>query len=130
MSAGRRNEALDKYKSCVKGTEEMARVVCAAVEKEFGKDGKLGVGKKWGVGRVKCVFSPYEADAQLAKLCADGYCHGVVTEVSEVWGGLFRFHCVDVGISLLNPINYFLVCRIRMCLCTLQLAVGLFRVSK
>lgn len=91
MSAGRRNEALDKYKSCVKGTEEMARVVCAAVEKEFGKDGKLGVGKKWGVGRVKCVFSPYEADAQLAKLCADGYCHGVVTEVSEVWGGCFDF---------------------------------------
>eukprot|EP00970_Alexandrium_tamarense_P003106 scaffold465_cov149-Alexandrium_tamarense.AAC.3 len=84
MSAGRRNEALDKYKSCVKGTEEMARVVCAAVEKEFGKDGKLGVGKKWGVGRVKCVFSPYEADAQLAKLCADGYCHGVVTEDSDV----------------------------------------------
>lgn len=91
MSAGRRNEALDKYKSCVKGTEEMARVVCAAVEKEFGKDGKLGVGKKWGVGRVKCVFSPYEADAQLAKLCADGYCHGVVTEVREVWGGCFDF---------------------------------------
>ncbi|KAL7522022.1 hypothetical protein ACHAWX_006717 [Stephanocyclus meneghinianus] len=72
-SLGRREEARKRYNKCVKGTEEMARVVCAEVE------------KVWGTGEkatVKCVFSPYEADAQLAKLCVDGICHAVVTEVS------------------------------------------------
>lgn len=70
---GRREEARERYNKCVKGTEEMARVVCAEVERVFGR----GEGAK-----VKCVFSPYEADAQLAKLCVDGICHAVVTEVS------------------------------------------------
>jgi exonuclease-1 len=72
ISMGRREEARERYNKCVKGTEEMARVVCAEVEKVFGR----GDGAK-----VKCVFSPYEADAQLAKLCIDGICHAVVTEV-------------------------------------------------
>lgn len=72
-SVGRRDEAREQYNKCVKGTEEMARVVCAEVEKVWGR----GAGAK-----VKCVFSPYEADAQLAKLCVDGVCHAVVTEVS------------------------------------------------
>ncbi|KAL7484846.1 hypothetical protein ACHAW6_010445, partial [Cyclotella cf. meneghiniana] len=74
-SLGRREEARERYNKCVKGTEEMARVVSAEVEKVW------GTGEK---ARVKCVFSPYEADAQLAKLCVDGICHAVVTEDSDV----------------------------------------------
>lgn len=78
---GRREEAKERYNKCVKGTEEMARVVCAEVERVFGR----GEG-----ARVQCVFSPYEADAQLAKLCVDGVCHAVVTEVCVV--------CVCIGL--------------------------------
>eukprot|EP00804_Cyclotella_cryptica_P024107 CCRYP_007327-RA/>CCRYP_007327-RA protein AED:0.03 eAED:0.03 QI:217/1/1/1/1/1/3/46/952 len=74
-SLGRREEARERYNKCVKGTDEMARVVCAEVEKVWGR----GEG-----ARVKCVFSPYEADAQLAKLCVDEICHAVVTEDSDV----------------------------------------------
>jgi len=74
-SMGRREEARERYNRCVKGTEEMARVVCAEVEKVFGRGEEA---------KVKCVFSPYEADAQLAKLCVDGVCHAVVTEDSDV----------------------------------------------
>lgn len=72
VSLGRREEAREQYNKCVKGTEEMARVVCAEVERVFGKGSEA---------KVKCVFSPYEADAQLVKLCVDGICHAVVTEV-------------------------------------------------
>jgi len=73
LSLGRRKEAEDKYKLCVKGTEMMARVVCGAVQRKWGKHGP-----------VKCVFAPYEADSQLAKLCVDGLAHAVVTEDSDV----------------------------------------------
>ena len=73
ISIGRRKEAEEKYKLCVKGTEMMARVVCAAVQRKWGKSGP-----------VKCVFAPYEADSQLAKLCVDGLAHAVVTEDSDV----------------------------------------------
>ena len=72
MAMGRKEEARDKYKSCVKGTSEMAQVVARAVQKEWGK---------YGNARVKYVFSPYEADSQLVKLCVDGLTHAVVTEV-------------------------------------------------
>ncbi|KAL7428590.1 hypothetical protein ACHAXM_001506 [Skeletonema potamos] len=73
LSLGRRKEADEKYKLCVKGTEMMARVVCAAVQRKWGKHGP-----------VKCIFAPYEADSQLAKLCVDGLAHAVVTEDSDV----------------------------------------------
>ena len=73
MSIGRRKEADEKYKLCVKSTELMARVVCGAVQRKWGKHGP-----------VKCVFAPYEADSQLAKLCVDGITHAVVTEDSDV----------------------------------------------
>jgi exonuclease-1 len=72
-SLGRREEARERYNKCVKGTDEMATVVCAEVEKVWGRG---------EAASVKCVFSPYEADAQLAKLCVDEICHAVVTEVS------------------------------------------------
>lgn len=117
---GRKEEARENYNKCVKGTEEMGRVVCAEVERIFGR----GVEAK-----VKCVFSPYEADAQLAKLCLDGICHAVVTEVC-----LFAVFCVFV-VGFWTELTYFyciavsIVDRIQMFLCTLQHAGNLFRVS-
>eukprot|EP00957_Ditylum_brightwellii_P034049 2579199-Ditylum_brightwellii.AAC.1 len=75
-SEGRMTEAYDRYRCCIKVTEEMGRVVAREVRKKWGRAGG---------GVVECVFSPYEADAQLAKLCLDGYADAVVTEV----GGLF-----------------------------------------
>mmetsp|Transcript_3769 Transcript_3769/g.7997 ORF Transcript_3769/g.7997 Transcript_3769/m.7997 type:complete len:989 (-) Transcript_3769:220-3186(-) len=76
MAEGRTEAAKDKYRACVKATAEMAQVVAGAVMERWGKYGDNA--------KVKCVFSPYEADAQLAKLCADGITHAVVTEDSDV----------------------------------------------
>lgn len=73
MAEGRTEAAKDKYRACVKATAEMAQVVAGAVMEKWGKYGDNA--------KVKCIFSPYEADAQLAKLCADGVTHAVVTEV-------------------------------------------------
>ena len=77
MRLGRSKEAGERYKACVKGNDTMARVVAAEVEKRWGED---PAGTDASV-RVKCVWSPYEADSQLAKLCIDGWAHAVVTEV-------------------------------------------------
>ena len=84
MACGRRSEAHEKYRMCAKGSEIMARVVAAKVQERWGKD---DTGTNDNV-RVKCVWSPYEADSQLAKLCVDGWCHAVVTEVCS---------CVVIG---------------------------------
>jgi len=80
MRLGRSKEAGERYKACVKGNDTMARVVAAEVEKRWGED---PAGTDASV-RVKCVWSPYEADSQLAKLCIDGWAHAVVTEDSDV----------------------------------------------
>ena len=93
MSCGRRNEAQDKYRACVKGNEQMARVVAAKVEEKWGKDDS---GMNDTV-RVKCIWSPYEADSQLAKLCIDGWAHAVVTEVC-----CFLFFVI--GIFFVSPV--------------------------
>lgn len=85
MSLGRRQEAGEKYRSCAKANETMARVVAAEVEKKWGKDGVRV--------RVKCVWSPYEADSQLAKLCVDGWAHAVVTEVRLYRHLFYCFRC-------------------------------------
>ena len=118
ISLGRREEAREQYNKCVKGTEEMARVVCAEVEKVFGK----GDGAK-----VKCVFSPYEADAQLVKLCVDGVCHAVVTEVRSV-SSLSRSEHFD-SLLLTVCVNSVFLCRIQMYLYTRQLVENHFQVS-
>jgi len=52
----------------------------------MGRSVARAVMRKWGNNcnsrlRVHCVFSPYEADAQLVKLCTDGLTHAVITEV-------------------------------------------------
>lgn len=88
-AAGKYSEASEKYRSCVKGNDLMARVVAAEVERKWGRvthsenpnNDDHAINKNV---RVQCVWSPYEADAQLAKLCIDGYAHAVVTEDSDV----------------------------------------------
>ena len=73
---GRKFESMDKYKACLKVEDWMGESVSKAVTKKW-EQGSI-------ITKVECVFSPYEADAQLAKLCMDGLADAVVTEVSEV----------------------------------------------
>ena len=68
---GQNTKAQDKYKMCVKGTDTMARIVTSSFQKAR-------------VKTVECVFSPFEADAQLVKLVVDGHAHAVVTEDSDI----------------------------------------------
>lgn len=72
---GRRDLALEKYRSCVKIENWMAFGVAKKVKEVW--NGQNGLA-------VECVFSPYEADAQLAKLCIDGLADAVITEDSDV----------------------------------------------
>ena len=62
---GRMQEARDKYKQCIKATDSMARSVAAGVEKRYKVTGPNHFG---ALPKVRCVFAPYEADAQLAAL--------------------------------------------------------------
>lgn len=71
--AGRPDKAQEKYKACIKISSQMANAVANEVTRRFAND-----------GRVTCVYSPYEADAQLVKLCMDGIADAVVTEVRSV----------------------------------------------
>ena len=68
---GDRYKAEEKYKMCIKIRENFTKAVLNEVEKSFARD-----------KRVFLVWSPYEADAQLAKLCIDGVADAVITEVS------------------------------------------------
>ena len=77
-SKGMHLEASEKYRSCVKVTDTMASNVAKAVNTKFGN-----AALKEGV-RVQCIFSPYEADAQLAQLCFDRTADAVVTEDSDI----------------------------------------------
>lgn len=77
-SEGKFTEANEKYKSCVKVTDEMVNNVVDAVKSKFGNRG-INTNAK-----VQCIFSPYEADAQLAQLCIEGTADAIVTEDSDV----------------------------------------------
>ncbi|KAL3935028.1 MAG: hypothetical protein SGBAC_009374 [Bacillariaceae sp.] len=70
---GGNDKAEEKYKTCIKIKDGMTQAVMAEVSKAFKND-----------KRVKLVWSPYEADAQLAKLCIDQMVDAVVTEDSDV----------------------------------------------
>jgi 5'-3' exonuclease len=78
---GKKDLAGDKYRACVKVTSWMAESVATAVKKKWG-DGQGGF--HFSPPKVICVFSPYEADAQLVKLCIDGLTNAIVTEDSDV----------------------------------------------
>jgi len=77
---GMKDQAMDKYKACVKVTPWMAHSVADAVAQRWKKNGGFIDPKP----KVECVFSPYEADAQLAKLCIDGLADAVITEDSDL----------------------------------------------
>ncbi len=92
---GRNDMAGDKYRACVKVTDRMAECVARAVRQKWGvspsnanycNHGSSTSGTRrqstFLPPRVNCVFSPYEADAQLVKLCIDGVTDAIVTEVS------------------------------------------------
>jgi 5'-3' exonuclease len=70
--AGQREKMYDKYKACIKVREDLTQAVLQAVAQRFQN------------GRVQLVWSPYEADAQLVKLCMDGLTQAVITEDSDV----------------------------------------------
>lgn len=77
---GMRDQAQDKYKTCVKVVDWMSKSVAKAVAQKWNKQGGfLSVEPQ-----VTCVFSPYEADAQMVRLCMDGMADAVVTEDSDV----------------------------------------------
>lgn len=69
---GQKYKAEEKYKMCIKIKDELTKAVMKEVRRRF------TAGR-----RVHQVWSPYEADAQLAKLCIDGVADAVITEVRK-----------------------------------------------
>lgn len=61
----------EKYKACIKVTEELATTVARIVKERLSE-------------AVEIVWSPYEADAQLAQMCIDGRAAAAITEDSDV----------------------------------------------
>lgn len=79
MQRGCKDKAEEKYKMCIKIKDELTHAVMDQVRIHFRND-----------NRVHLVWSPYEADAQLAKLCFDGVANAVITEVSICQSSLHR----------------------------------------
>eukprot|EP00934_Nitzschia_sp_Nitz4_P003226 Nitzschia sp. Nitz4//scaffold193_size40683//17234//20681//NITZ4_007499-RA/size40683-processed-gene-0.12-mRNA-1//1//CDS//3329540279//3216//frame0 len=79
---GQRTKAEEKYKSCIKIRDALTIAVMKSVQQSFATD-----------ARVQLVWSPYEADAQLAKLCLDRKADGVITEDSDVLVYSATSHC-------------------------------------
>lgn len=69
-SQGRLKEASEVYRACVKVPFSLSMIV---MQKVMGKNNRLA-----------SVVAPFEADAQLAKLCLDGVCQAVITEDSDL----------------------------------------------
>lgn len=70
----RKKESEVKYNACIKVGEDLTSKVMKKVA-HFCQRRKLN---------VEFIQSPYEADAQMAKLCMDGVAHAIVTEDSDV----------------------------------------------
>jgi len=70
-SQGRMAEASELYRTCVKVSFSLSMVVRQMILRQ-------------NHPRVSCIVAPYEADAQLAKLCLAEICHAVVTEDSDL----------------------------------------------
>lgn len=106
---GRKDKAEEKYKACIKIKDDFTVAVMGEVRRHFAND-----------SRVQLVWSPYEADAQLTKLCVDGAAHAVITEVS-----LKRTtNCQDIHVMTHQSLFWKL--RIQMFLFTQQLHIVLF----
>lgn len=70
---GQPDKAEEKYKACIKIGDELTTPVLRVVERRFLNSKKP----------VHLVWSPYEADAQLVKVCRDGLANAIITEVSQ-----------------------------------------------
>jgi len=68
---GKPQEAAKRYLACVQVPFELAVTVAKSVMARR-------------IPRVSCIVAPFEADAQLAKLCVEGTCQAVVTEDSDL----------------------------------------------
>jgi hypothetical protein len=108
---GDRRKAEEKYKMCIKIRDDFTKAVMKEVVRNFHKD-----------NRVQLVWSPYEADSQLAKLCVDQTAHAVVTEVRRWWP---LWSSSYSNPTILTFSSYPVVYRIRIFLFTLQLHIVL-----
>ena len=82
--------AQDKYKACIKIHSTFADAVADEIQSHFAR-----IHDK----RVQIIRSPYEADAQLVRLCVDGVAQAIVTEDSDV-----LVYCATCQVSI--PILY------------------------
>ena len=71
--SGERWKAEDKYKSCIRIKDNFTRAVIKEIKKELSH-----------YDHVHFVYSPHEADSQLARLVLDGVAEAVITEDSDV----------------------------------------------
>ncbi|KAL3924473.1 MAG: hypothetical protein SGILL_001029 [Bacillariaceae sp.] len=70
---GKRHLAEEKYKGCIRIREDFTNEVMKTFRKQL-----------FGETRIDLMWSPYEADAQLVKLCIDDDADAIVTEDSDV----------------------------------------------
>ena len=71
--AGNKQAMYEKYKACIKVHPDLGTAVAADVERHFARE-----------KQVQVVWAPYEADAQMVKLCLDGLAQAIITEDSDV----------------------------------------------
>jgi exonuclease 1 len=77
---GRRFESQEKYKACIKIVDNLTKRAMERVERQCQRQ-KMNVVFTW---------APYEADAQMVRICMDGAADAVVTEVKTVGVVCFR----------------------------------------
>jgi len=80
QQAGNRDKMYEKYKACIKVRSDLTQAVMQAVAQRF----RVNSNNARGGGDVQLVWAPYEADAQLVKLCMDGKAQAVITEDSDI----------------------------------------------
>ncbi|CAB9499860.1 Exonuclease 1 [Seminavis robusta] len=70
----KRSLAEEKYKACIKIVDSLTKAVMANVESKCRKKNM----------NIHFVWAPYEADAQMVRICVDGQADAIVTEDSDV----------------------------------------------
>jgi exonuclease-1 len=84
-AAGKGKEAQRMFQQCCKNTPRMQTHVKRAVRRRFAES------------QVQLVQSPFEADSQMVRLCADGVCDAIVSEDSDILVyAATSNHCVPV----------------------------------
>ena len=82
-AASDRDQMYEKYKACIKVKAELGRAVAAAVLRKYGKASSSST-TTTAQPLVQIIWAPYEADAQLVKVCVDGLAQAIITEDSDV----------------------------------------------